>query len=135
MAKKFFERRSGHDRRDWDVFFHPNRRSGKERRSGVDRRTGEDPAYAGPERRRPADLQASPQPKPGNGSQSPDKEYYSTAEVADMTGLSQTTLLLWIRNKIIDGSRIKRSLEGKRLWTKIDIDEIRRVKTKNGWLE
>jgi len=113
--KKFHERRSGRDRRDWDMFVHPNRRA----------------------RRHVVAMTETPPPRPiptiHAHEKTQDKTYYSTAEVAELTGLSQTTLLLWIRNKMIDGSRIKRSVEGKRLWTLEDIEEIRRVKTRNGW--
>jgi DNA-binding transcriptional MerR regulator len=62
------------------------------------------------------------------------QEHYSTAEVATATGLTQTTLLLWIRNKVIDGSRIRRSREGRRLWTREDIEDILRIKSDNGWI-
>jgi excisionase family DNA binding protein len=131
--KRFFERRSGRDRRDWDVFIHPNRRSGRERRAGMDRRQSKHPVYD-PERRRIESVSIqSPPPQPLPTATPVGKDYYTTAEVAERTGLSQTTLLLWIRNKVIDGSRIKRSVEGKRLWTREDIEEIERVKARNGW--
>jgi hypothetical protein len=134
--KKFHERRSGRDRRDWDMFVHPNRRASQERRSGKDRRQSA-AHYLGEERRHVVAMTETPPPRPiptiHAHEKTQDKTYYSTAEVAELTGLSQTTLLLWIRNKMIDGSRIKRSVEGKRLWTLEDIEEIRRVKTRNGW--
>jgi len=131
--KRFFERRSGHDRRDWDMFFHPNRRLGCERRSGVDRRQAKG-ALSETERRRAESVSTvSPPPQPIPTAIPADQTYYTTAEVVRRTGLSQSTLLLWIRNKVIDGSRIKRSVEGKRLWTPEDIQEIERVKARNGW--
>lgn len=131
--KRFAERRSKRDRRDWDVFIFPDRRSGGDRRSGVDRRQVQAP-FEGSERRR-LEVTSIESPLPqhvpvvvpaGEG-------HFTTSQVAEMTGLSQTTLLLWIRNKVIDGSRIKRSVEGKRLWTREDIQEIERVKARNGW--
>jgi len=132
--KRFRERRSGHNRRDWDVFIHPDRRYHRDRRTGVDRRQSTEP-YVGPERRRVGEVAtATPPPQPAPTNHAGEKTYYTTAEVAETTGLSQTTLLLWIRNKMIDGSRIKRSLEGKRLWTRDDIEEIKRVKVRNGWV-
>ncbi|MCX8038055.1 MAG: helix-turn-helix domain-containing protein [Candidatus Sumerlaeia bacterium] len=132
--KRFVERRSGRDRRDWDVFFFPNRRSGKERRSGKDRRERQEPPPEGLERRQIKSVETpTPPPQPLRTATALDKPYYTTAEVAEITGLSQTTLLLWIRNKLIDGSRIKRSVEGKRLWSREDIAEIERVKARNGW--
>jgi len=130
---RFFERRSGRERRDWDMFVYPNRRSRCDRRSGKDRREFQTPLEEG-ERRRPVRATTdSPQPQPIPAAVPGGKAYYTTAEVAERTGLSQTTLLLWIRNKVIDGSRIKRSGEGKRLWTQEDIEEIERVKIRNGW--
>ena len=130
--KRYFEQRSGRDRRDWDMFVHPDRRFARDRRSGADRRQSNGP-YGGSERRRVAAITATPPPQPIPKRPSEEKTFFSTAEVADLTGLSQSTLLLWIRNKMIDGSRIKRSVEGKRLWTHEDIEEVRRVKTRNGW--
>jgi len=118
------------------MFVYPNRRNNRERRSGKDRRDSENGLTDGSERRRIMEgdepPKAPPKAAPFSDAQ---KVYYSTAEVAETTGLSQTTLLLWIRNKIIDGSRIKRSIEGRRLWTKEDIAEIRRIKVQNGWTE
>jgi hypothetical protein len=128
----YHERRSGRERRDWEMFVHPNRRASHERRANRDRRQLATP-YVGPERRRVDATIETPPPRPAPAVHLDDKIYFSTAEVAEMTGLSQTTLLLWIRNKMIDGSRIKRSVEGKRLWTREDVEEIRRVKTRNGW--
>lgn len=131
---EFYERRSGRDRRDWDVFHHPDRRSGRERRSGKDRRKAE-VEYDGPERRRLAvNGNGSPKVEHDPLHSIPEKPHYSTAEVAKITGLTQSTLLLWIRNRVIDGSRIKRSGEGRRLWTREDIEAVRRVKVRNGWL-
>lgn len=132
--KKFYERRSGHERRDWDVYVRPDRRSNPDRRCGVERRQPSQ-AHAGSERRREREVPTeSPPPQPVPTSHAGNKTFYTTAEVAEMTGLSQTTLLLWIRNKLIDGSRIKRSLEGKRLWTHEDVEEVKRVKARNGWV-
>ena len=132
MARSY-ERRSDRNRRDWNVFVYPDRRSKRDRRSGTDRRQLLGP-QEGPERRRLVPLATeSPPPQPIPAVVSEDQAYFTTAEVAQKTGLSQTTLLLWIRNKVIDGSRIKRSVEGRRLWTREDIAEIERVKTRNGW--
>ncbi len=132
--KRFVERRSGRDRRDWDMFFFPNRRSGQERRSGKDRRQRLEPPITGQERRKTISVETpTPPPQPVRTPAALEKQYYTTAEVAELTGLSQTTLLLWIRNKLIDGSRIKRSVEGKRLWSREDIAEVERVKARNGW--
>jgi hypothetical protein len=114
------------------MFVHPDRRFGRDRRSGADRRQLNGP-YRAPERRRVAAITATPPPQPIPKQPSEEKTFFSTAEVADLSGLSQSTLLLWIRNKMIDGSRIKRSVEGKRLWTHEDIEEVRRVKVRNGW--
>jgi DNA-binding transcriptional MerR regulator len=61
------------------------------------------------------------------------KEFFSTQEAADMTGLNQTTLTLWIRNKMIDDSKIKRDSKGRRLWSKADIEQIKKVKDREGW--
>ena len=61
------------------------------------------------------------------------KQFYSTQEVADLTGLNQTTLTLWIRNNMIDDSRIRRDPRGRRLWTRENIDMILRVKKQEGW--
>jgi len=130
--KRFYERRAGRERRDWNEFVTDNHRTGAERRSGADRRQN-GRSYSGPERRRVVVETPTPPPQRASIRPSNEKAYYSTAEVAELTGLSQSTLLLWIRNKMIDGSRIKRSVEGKRLWTPEDVDEIRRVKTRNGW--
>ena len=63
----------------------------------------------------------------------PDKEYFSTQEVADITGVSQATLTLWIRNKMIDDSKIKRDPSGRRLWTRKDIELVFRIKKQEGW--
>ncbi|KPL12314.1 hypothetical protein AMJ85_01105 [candidate division BRC1 bacterium SM23_51] len=131
---KYVERRSGHERRDWDMFVYPDRRSDSNRRSGEDRRQSAEP-YDGPDRRRKVEASiesAETQPTPSQPAA--EQTHYTTAEVAEITGLSQTTLLLWIRNKVIDGSRIKRSVEGRRLWTRRDIEEIERVKARNGWI-
>lgn len=130
---EYVKRRSDRDRRDWDMFVHPDRRSGLERRSDTDRRQLSEP-YDGPDRRQKDAAATEPPPsQPTPTKPSTEQTYYTTAEVAKMTGLSQTTLLLWIRNKVIDGSRIKRSVEGRRLWTHQDIEEIERVKVRNGW--
>jgi len=135
---RFFQRRSSRDRRDWDIFHYPERRSGQHRRTGKDRRQADTP-YHGSERRRAVEVVGevtSPRPVPSTPPPTPPPEerYYSTAEVAEITGLSQPTLLLWIRNKIIDASHIKRSVEGRRLWTREDIEQIERVKARNGWV-
>lgn len=117
------------------MFVYPDRRRGQERRSGRERRDTDTPFDGLERRQKRAPRAESPTSKrvasktPSNG-----KPFYTTAEVADMTGLSQTTLLLWIRNKVIDGSRIKRSLEGRRLWSREDVNEIERIKSKNGWM-
>lgn len=134
---RYYERRSGRDRRDWDIFVYPDRRSGVERRSGRDRRQADLP-FNGPDRRRKVGAEvetpAEPLAAPENiESDESEKQYYSTAEVAQLTGLSQSTLLLWLRNKVIDGSRIKRSVEGRRLWPREYIEEIRRIKERYGW--
>jgi hypothetical protein len=128
------DRRTCRDRRDWDLFVYPERRKGGDRRSGGDRRES-NKTYDGPERRATGTATASPLPQsaPADKAALKQNEYYTTAEVAEMTGLSQTTLLLWVRNKIIDGSRIKRSLEGRRLWTAEDVKRIEEVKSRNGW--
>jgi len=135
-VKGFYDRRSGRDRRDWDIFVYPDRRTGIERRSGLDRRQSDGP-YDGPERRKKVEPGGEEKqgetPRTARAPKPLEDRYYSTAEVARITGLSQTTLLLWLRNKVIDGSRIKRSVEGRRLWTREDIEEIERVKAKNGW--
>lgn len=131
---EYGERRASRDRRDWDVFVFPERRAKQERRVGQERRVTDTP-YDGSERRQtPVPGVDAPAAKPDSIKAFGGKPYYSTAEVADATGLSQTTLLLWIRNKVIDGSRIKRSVEGRRLWTREDIDEIEQIKSKNGWM-
>ena len=61
------------------------------------------------------------------------KKYFSTQEVADITGLTQTTLTLWLRNKIIDDSKIRRDPDGRRLWTREDIEMIQKIKKQEGW--
>ncbi len=61
------------------------------------------------------------------------KKFYSTQEVAEKTGLNQTMLTLWLRNNIIDDKKIKRDPEGRRLWTRANIDEVLRVKKQEGW--
>lgn len=66
-------------------------------------------------------------PNPGS------KKYFTTQEVADITGLTQTTLTLWIRNKIIDDSKIRRDPEGRRIWTWEDIKKIQEIKKQEGW--
>ena len=62
------------------------------------------------------------------------KRYYSTQEAAEAAGLNQTTLTLWLRNNIIDDSTIKRDAEGRRLWTKDNINMIRKIKKQEGWM-
>ncbi|MCD6385720.1 MerR family transcriptional regulator [Candidatus Sumerlaeota bacterium] len=62
-----------------------------------------------------------------------EKKYFSTQEVADITGLTQTTLTLWLRNKIIDDSKIRRDPDGRRLWTREDIEMIQKIKKQEGW--
>ena len=66
-------------------------------------------------------------PRPG------DKKYYSTQEVADRLGLTQTTLTLWIRNKMVDDAKVKRDASGRRLWTEENIEEVRKLKKEEGW--
>ena len=101
---------------------------------GTDRRRVDTP-IGGPERRKtPVPFPAPSAAQAASTRTTEAKPFYTTAEVAEATGLSQTTLLLWIRNKVIDGSRIRRSVEGRRLWTREDINEIERVKAKNGWV-
>jgi hypothetical protein len=101
---------------------------------GNDRRK-QQTRFNGPEKRRTMD------PKPMNrqstvGSKKEDqhKRYYTTQEVADRLGLSQTTLTLWIRNKMIDDAKIKRDPMGHRLWSEENIGEVMRVKKEEGWI-
>ena len=61
------------------------------------------------------------------------KEYYTTQEAAEVTGLNQTTLTLWLRNHIIDDHLIKRDQEGRRLWSRDNIQMILRMKKQEGW--
>ena len=74
-----------------------------------------------------------------NSSQSTDRtddskkqhlRYFSTHEVADIIGISQATLVLWLNNKLIGDPEIKRSASGKRLWTTEDIDSVKKLKVK-----
>ncbi len=61
------------------------------------------------------------------------QKYYTTQQVADITGVSQTTLTLWIRNKMIDDSKIKRDKDGHRLWSEEDIQKVLQIKKMEGW--
>jgi hypothetical protein len=62
------------------------------------------------------------------------KKYFTTQEAADITGLNQTTLTLWIRNKIIDDAKISRDANGRRLWSQENIEMVRRIKKEEGWV-
>jgi len=61
------------------------------------------------------------------------KVFYTTGEAAEQTGVSQATLMLWIRNNVIHDSKIKRDSSGRRIWREKDLDTIREVKKKEGW--
>jgi hypothetical protein len=135
---KYSNRRSGKERRDWDEFVLHDRRQEK-RRVSPDRR-GKQQSFESPDRRRPAPPEkehsspSSSQPlgKPGEKTP-PQKSLYTTSEAAEKTGISQATLLLWIRNRLIDDAKIKRDPSGRRIWRAQDLETIREIKKKEGW--
>jgi hypothetical protein len=110
-----------------------DRRTGKDRRSEDDRRK-QDLPFEGQEKRKLAEPKPmNPQPTPSGKSTNEQKRYYTTQEVADRLGLSQTTLTLWIRNQVIDDSTIKRDAMGRRLWSEENIKDVMRIKKEEGW--
>lgn len=132
-------RRADKDRRDWDEFVIHNRRHEKERRAHENRRRQQQP-LEGHDRRRsslrqqehPSNSLRQPIGKPVE-KKPPGKVFYTTSEAAEQTGVSQATLMLWIRNNVIDDSKIKRDSSGRRIWREKDLDTIREVKKKEGW--
>ena len=68
-----------------------------------------------------------------DSSSNPGKQFYSTQEAADLVGISQPTLMLWIRNRLIDDATIKRDASGRRQWSEDNIRELLRVKKEEGW--
>ena len=132
-------RRADKDRRDWDEFVIHNRRHEKERRAHEDRRRQQQP-LEGHDRRRSSLRQ---QERSSNSLRQPigkpvekkpaRKVFYTTSEAAEQTGISQPTLILWIRNNVIDDSKIKRDSSGRRIWREKDLDMIRKIKKSEGW--
>ena len=131
--------RSDKDRRDWDEFVIHNRRLAKDRRTSKDRRRQQQP-FEGSDRRRSSLRQ---QERSSNSLRQPigkpvekkpaRKVFYTTIEAAEQTGISQPTLMLWIRNNVIDDSKIKRDSSGRRIWREKDLDMIRKIKKSEGW--
>lgn len=131
-------RRSGKDRRDWDEFVIHDRRNGKERRAHENRRHQHE-AFEGLEKRKSSHAQEPP-PGPSNrvtgkrtAKKPAAKAFYTTSEAAAQTGISQATLTLWIRNNVIDDSKIKRDPSGRRMWTQDNLEMVRKIKKKEGW--
>jgi len=132
-------RRADKDRRDWDEFVIHNRRHEKERRAHEDRRRQQQPLEGQdrrksslPKQERSSNSLRQPIGKPVEKKPA-GKVFYTTSEAAEQTGVSQATLMLWIRNNVIDDSKIKRDPSGRRIWREKNLDTIREVKKKEGW--
>jgi len=124
----FVDRRSGKERRDWNEFVVYEKRITGERRKLKERRVRIDLNYK-PERRKRVDMISS---QSGNSKEDREQNerprYFSTQEVAEMVGISQPTLLLWLQNGLISESTITRSGSGKRLWVIEDIEHAKKIK-------
>ena len=129
LEKNFSERRSSRDRRDWQEFVLKNRRNDRERRSDKDRRSKIDINFK-PEKRRKIDTIEKELESVSEKQKKYKPEYYSTHEAAQLSGVSQPTLLLWLKNGTINNSKIKRNATGKRLWTRTDVEAIKRVRSR-----
>ena len=127
---KFVNRRSGKDRRDWDEFVVHDRRGGSERRGGGERRRRRKP-FPGSERRKNNSETEPFTSRVRKHRFAPHS--YTTREAAEKAGISVGTLLLWIRNKVLDDALIHRDRFGRRAFTKADIDKILAVKKSEGW--
>ncbi len=127
---RFENRRSGKERRDWDEFVLHNRRDGNERRAGKERRRTQKPFPEDDRRKRKTEEEQSTS-QGRRHKRVP--HYYTTREAAERTGISLGTLLLWIRNKVLDDARIHRDRFGRRAFTEADIDRIFAIKKSEGW--
>ena len=132
-------RRSGKDRRDWNEFVVHERRGEKGRRTKKDRRTNQE-FFKGSDRRKSSMHKEEPSSRSFvRSSKKPDKkkpagkEFYTTSEAAELTGVSQVTLTLWIRNNVIDDAQIKRDQSGRRMWSEKNLKMIQEIKRSEGW--
>jgi hypothetical protein len=128
-TERFWERRQGKDRRDWDEFIVYDRRLKKERRSGKDRRRNQKPFIVAERRRLRKSFETITTPTHKRMLR---KQYYAIQEVARKTGVPVSTIITWLREKVINDVDIHRDVYGRRAFTEDNIKHIIAIKKSKG---